>query len=330
MKVYILGAGASVHAGYPFATGLGTGLASWIENRLPLEHRYRLRLDQVTRAYGTLANFEGVLADLMMCLPGSPAAGLPSGVRPYLLSDLQEAMREYFDTIRTAPAPLYEQLAQGLRKGDLVVTFNYDLGIERELRTVGLWDIRSGYGFPINGAEETSPVEVLKLHGSTNWRALLFGGATGFGFASNSLGDRPVLFFRPDLDYLGYQNFSDPRCAHVDTAATVPAMIMPALPKQFYFATTFGREWEGFWNHLWQRAEQSLQEAEELVIIGYSMPAADERACALLLGTSKVIRLTICCANATKGLEQKFRDHGFNNIQHLTDPTFAGWLTHQA
>jgi hypothetical protein len=133
--------------------------------------------------------------------------------RPYLLSDLKEVIRDQFDVIRSAPSPLYDRLARVLRPGDAVITFNYDLGVERALRATGLWNVKSGYGFSIEDGETPSPVEVLKLHGSTNWRALLFGGMTGF-FAGdgNSLGSRPVLCFRPDLDYLGYPDFIDPRC----------------------------------------------------------------------------------------------------------------------
>ena len=180
---------------------MGKCLAAWI-NALPAEHQYRSCLEQIAELYGGLENFESILADLMTAAPGSRAASL--GVtRPYLLSDLKEALRDHFDSIRSAPAPLYDRLARVLRQGDLVITFNYDLGVERALRAAGLWDIRTGYGFSVEAAEQLSPVGVLKLHGSTNWRALLFGGMTGF-FAGggNSLGNRPVLFFRPDLEYL--------------------------------------------------------------------------------------------------------------------------------
>ncbi len=55
-------------------------------------------------------------------------------------------------------------------------------------------------------------------------------------------------------------------------------MIMPALPKAFYFQTTFGQEWNGFWNGLWQSAESVAESAGDLVVIGYSLPIADERA----------------------------------------------------
>ena len=240
MRVFVLGAGASLHAGYPLAAQMGNFLAAWI-NTLPPEHQYRSCLEQIAELYGGLENFESILADLMTAAPGSRAASL-GAARPYLLSDLKEALRDHFDSIRSAPAPLYDLLARVLRQGDVVITFNYDLGVERALRAAGLWDIRTGYGFSIEAAEQPSPVGVLKLHGSTNWRALLFGGRTGF-FAGggNSLGNRPVLFFRPDLEYLGYTDFVDPRCVRLDSAASLPAMIMPALPKTFHFATTYGQ-----------------------------------------------------------------------------------------
>jgi len=237
--------------------------------------------------------------------------------RPYLLSDLKEALRDHFDSIRSAPAPLYDRLARVLRQGDLVITFNYDLGVERALRGAGLWDIRTGYGFSVEAAEQPSLVGVLKLHGSTNWRALLFGGMTGF-FAGgeNSLGNRPVLFFRPDLEYLGYSDFVDPRFARLDSAASLPAMIMPALPKTFHFATAYGEEWKEFWDALWWRAERAIENADELVIIGYSLPIADERARAMLLGSANTaVSLSICCGKTSARLEQEFRASGFTNIQ---------------
>lgn len=327
MRVFVLGAGASLHAGYPLAAAMGNCLAAWIDT-LPPEHQYRSCLEQIAELYGGLENFESILADLMTAAPGSRAASL--GVtRPYLLSDLKEALRDHFDFIRSAPAPLYDKLARVLRQGDLVITFNYDLGVERALRAAEMWNIRTGYGFSIEGGEP-SPAEVLKLHGSTNWRALLFGGMTGF-FAGdgNSLGNRPVLFFRPDLEYLGYGDFVDPRCAHLDSAASLPAIIMPALPKTFHFATTYGEEWKGFWDALWWRAERAIENADELAVIGYSLPIADERARAMLLESeNKAVRLSICCGKTSASLEQEFRAQGFTNIQTGT-PTFEGFLTHE-
>jgi hypothetical protein len=309
---------------------MGNCLRAWTET-LPPEHKYRSCLEQVSRLYGGLEGFETILADLMTAAPGSRAADLRV-TWPNLLDDLiKEALRDHFDSIRSAPAPLYDKLARVLRQGDVVITFNYDLGVERALSAAGLWDIRTGYGFSIVAAEPKSLVEVLKLHGSTNWRALLFGGKRGFfAVGGNALGDRPVLFFRPDLEYLGYGDFVDPRCAGLDSAGSLPAMIMPALPKTFHFATNFGEEWKEFWNDLWSRAEQAIGNADELALIGYSLPSEDTRARAMLLGSAnKAVRLSICCGNATASLDQEFREYKFTNIQTGTH-TFEDFLTREA
>jgi len=222
MRVFVLGAGASRHAGYPLAADLGNSLSTWI-NTLSPELQHRFCLEQIIEAYGTLDDFETVLADLMTSAPGSRAETLGTR-RPHLLENLKEAIREYFDTIRSTPAPLYDCLARILRHGDKIITFNYDLGVERALHMAGLWNVECGYGFSIKEGTEPSPVEVLKLHGSTSWRALAFGGRTGFFVADlNSLGDRPVLYFRPDLEYLGYPDFVDPLCSGLHRAVCLPA-----------------------------------------------------------------------------------------------------------
>ena len=105
---------------------------------------------------------------------------------------------------------------------------------------------------------------------------------------------------------------------------------MPALPKTFYFQTTFGEEWKGFWNGLWWRAERAISSADELVVIGYSLPTADERARAMLLRTkNKTARLTVCCANGTGSIEREFRDNGFTNIE-TGAPTFDDFLAREA
>jgi hypothetical protein len=104
-------------------------------------------------------------------------------------------------------------------------------------------------------------------------------------------------------------------------------MIMPTLKKRFFHETTFGKEWEPFWNALWSQAKDALRQADEIVLIGYSMPAADERARELLFASpDKHVRVTICCHTASSGIAQEFRDHGFTNIHEPTNPMFEGWI----
>jgi hypothetical protein len=314
-RVVVLGAGASYHARYPLAAAMGHCLAAWI-NTLPADSEHHWCLQEITRTYGALDDFETILADLVTCPAGSKADGLGTS-RPYVLNGLKEAIRDHFATIRSAPTLLYDRLAALLQPGDAVITFNYDLGIERALSMASKWNVSTGYGFTIGRTPKASSVGVLKLHGSINWRALLFDGITSGMFAGtgNSLGKRPVLSFKPDLEYLGAPNFVDPLCAGLTTVCTLPALIMPALPKQFFFKTTYGQEWKAFWDYLWDGAEHLVQSADEVVIIGYSLPVLDERARSLLLNpANKNAKLYVYCRADTNGIEQLFRDQGFNNV----------------
>ena len=326
VTTYVLGAGASLHAGYPLASALGSTLARWAERNTPKGHDYRARLAQLINQYSPLDDFEAIMTELLECPLGSKASTFPSSERANLIANIQEAIRECFDTIRAHPMCLYDRLAQDhIHEGDTIITFNYDLGVERALRSAGHWEIDDGYGFRIKNTQQSSAVPVLKLHGSTNWRGLLFGGSPGFGVACDSLGSRPVLFFRPDLEYLGYQEFKDPLCGHLSGVATISALIMPSLNKTFHHQTTFGNEWEPFWDHLWQHAKNALEAADDIVIIGYSLPCADKRARELLLRTTnKTVALTICCGRTSAAIGEAFRNNKFTNIK--TVPTFEDWL----
>src|SRR5262249_30688248 len=111
-------------------------------------------------------------------------------------------------------AELYDRFAaEVLIPGDAVITFNYDVALDRALKRSGKWTIRDGYGFEIERlALEPSTCTLLKLHGSTNWRGELFGGMEGFGqWNGPSLGERPVID-PAEFGYLGYDGMSDARC----------------------------------------------------------------------------------------------------------------------
>ena len=147
---------------------------------------------------------------------------------------LGEALREWFREIHLNPAHAYSQFADTVvQPGDVVLTFNYDDSLERELKRAGKWDVSHGYGFPLGTDERTSEVLVVKLHGSINWLALIFGGmTTGFSQVSSnlSLGRHPVIH-KADLEYLGYTNFS----GHTyPGGGALPSLILPARTKSFF------------------------------------------------------------------------------------------------
>src|SRR5579872_5292513 len=67
MTAYILGAGASAHAGYPLASRLLQALSDWLDSADESEHWVgagRNRILQVRETFGSLDDFEGILGKL--------------------------------------------------------------------------------------------------------------------------------------------------------------------------------------------------------------------------------------------------------------------------
>jgi hypothetical protein len=129
----------------------------------------------------------------------------------------------------------------------------------------------------------------------------------------------PVIFAR-DLQLLGYENIVDPRVGEsgmgVDNSAT---FILPNPHKRFY--------WEDFWEPLWKAASESLREAREIFIHGYSMPTADSRARDLLLGNiAKSAAIHVHCRSASHRIATEFLDHGFTRVAAYPTIGFEDWV----
>jgi hypothetical protein len=296
----------------------------------PAHGEYRIHIDQLDELYSGLGNLEDILTDLDECSPGSRAATLQGPVRGNILGDLRSSIREFFNDLREKPAPLYARLArERIQPGDVIITFDYDAACERQLKQGGLWEIGDGYGFSLGlSAIPPTQAKVLKLHGSTNWWGLIFRGSRGFGAASDVLGPRPTIFFRPDLEFLGYSgDFRDPACAGIDSAAGHLAIIMPTRRKRFFEQTPFGREWEPFWEDLWRQAESALQSSRKIVIIGYGMADADEKARELLLEKSnRNAQIEIVCGERSSLIRNEFTARGFQQIMTFGEGHFEHYL----
>jgi hypothetical protein len=233
----------------------------------------------------------------------------------------------YFNAIRFQPAELYDKFAsEVLNPGDAIITFNYDVALDRALKRSGKWTIRDGYGFEIERlALEHSVCMLLKLHGSTNWRGELFGGMEGFGqWNGPSLGERPVVD-RAELEYLGYDGMSDERCHN--GRVRIESLIMPTANKRFYKQTSLGLEWLEFWDSLWRQAEYALRMSDEIYIVGYSLPEYDTRARGLLVkGIQADARINVCCHAATRGVVQSLKQLGLLNAASCKATTFEDFL----
>ena len=329
---YVMGAGASKDAGYPLARAMGSDLFGWMEKHKP-NGDFHAAATALKKMFGLGDDIEVLLTKIDEFLSRATAEQwqarerLANHYKPALI----EALRQWFIEIRQRPADSYEQFAEGIvQDGDSIISFNYDVALDRQLKRAGLWKLGDGYGFEVEGFETGSQVVLLKLHGSINWLASLFGGVTSGPFAvqrDRAMGDRPV-FCELEIDFLGYENEADCKFPRGGTAGLVP-LILPTACKKFYFETNLGRQWEGFWNSLWNRAANALAGSRRIVICGYSLLPVDKRACELLLtNKSTSCRIEVCCGNDSESIVQRLQAAGHD--AHTTDKQYFGeWVQHQ-
>jgi hypothetical protein len=178
MTVYVLGAGASKHVGYPLASTMGTEILSWMSSH----ERYQDTVDSIREIFGESPNIEDMVTELDKIITSLEGAKeledrLKRSFAAQIRAKLGEVLPQWFSEIHTNPASAYLQFAEGIvQPGDIVITFNYDDSLDRELKRVGKWDVSRGYGFQIGESQQASPVLILKLHGSMNWLVSIFGG----------------------------------------------------------------------------------------------------------------------------------------------------------
>ncbi len=325
MRVFVFGAGASVHAGYPLAKALGRTLVEWAD-RVTKKSVWWVSSRELEGMPGFPDDFEELISHLEAQSTTEAAD---------LRGRLKSTLSGFFRSIQDHTAPLYCDFSTLVTPGDVVITFNYDAAVERELKVADLWEIGNGYGFEVDCQLPRSRTLVLKLHGSANWLDLVFDGLRGFACfdpSEGSLGTRPV-FVDPDLAYLGYPVLRDPRLRNgpQERGAVGPSIILPGRNKQFYYSTSVNdREREAFWDDLWNQAGLALHEASEIVLIGYSMPLADSRARELLLqcGNRKA-ETWICSRGESNRIAGEFQKAGFERVR--TDAKdFERWLRYAA
>jgi len=328
--VYIFGAGASKHVGYPLIADMGREWLEWMA-AYPAG-RYRGSVDLLKEAFGAAPNIEDVITELESSIDSlADSEVLEHRLRRTLLGNtcgqLSESLREWFRELHLKPAAAYAYFAgEVVHPGDVIITFNYDDSLERELRRTGKWDLSQGYGFSLGKTEQSSPILVLKLHGSINWLASIFGGSTSGAAqvgSDLSLGQHPVIH-KADTEYLGYSNF----LGHTyPGGGAIVSLILPGRNKEFLYRTSFGIEWKPFFDWLWSQAEETLKQAGKLVICGYSLLPVDKRACDMILNNpSKSAKVDIVCGSQGKRIADDFRKAGYSDVSLDATGYFEEWV----
>jgi hypothetical protein len=326
---YVFGAGASRDVGYPLASDMGDGLLDFMLNSQ--NTLIRASGELLVDTFGKSSNIEDLMTELQSRIASLKDSQAPADrVQRMRLGRssgfLGAALREWFREIHTRPSPSYEMFADKIAKaGDVIITFNYDDSLDRQLKRVEKWDISRGYGFPLGPTDESSDVLILKLHGSINWLVSILDGATGGTFVVNpesTLGNHPVIH-QTDLEFLGYEQFSG---LTYQSGGAFPCLILPGREKEFFYDTSLGREYSAFWDHLWSQAAEAVKRSSSIVLCGYSLLPVDQRACELLLEQPrKETRIEIVSGSQTDRIANDFKGAGFSNVQAFKDGYFENW-----
>ncbi|TWJ25240.1 SIR2-like protein [Micromonospora endolithica] len=155
-----------------------------------------------------------------------------------------------------------------------IITFNYDLLVERALNELGrlgtlgdLYPLPLTTRFPagssafLSSGPPTQPVpRLLKLHGSTNWR---FGGSTAPVTEELYLTENRAVW-----DPASASPRSDAPREAFRFAHKIPLIIPPTGAKGGWYANLALRA-------QWRHAAEEIRRCEQLVVIGYSFPATD-------------------------------------------------------
>jgi hypothetical protein len=300
--VFILGAGASKEAGGPLMDEFldvshdiwKLGKAEEVDSSYKLVFRARAALQSVhSKSQLDFNNIESVFGALEMAktlkkFPGlSPDEIDPSikAIKTLIAHTLEQTIR--FTVLRYTDKPpriqsprpygtfvdLLKKLKQTVQpaQGSAILTFNYDIAIDHALYMYGPG---CNYGF----GKSNEGIPLLKLHGSLNWAEALDQAvvprpineiaASVESWLKNEL--ELSSQFRPTSeDELRFvtvpvKNFLKSKSSENVTAE--PVLVPPTWNKTDSHRSL---------STVWSRAAAELSEAENIIVMGYSMPHSD-------------------------------------------------------
>lgn len=201
---------------------------------------------------------------------------------------------------RPYPAWLKRLVISWCAEGATVVTFNYDLLIERITTELGMthsWadlyrmpladrstSFRSG-GMFARATPPGSVLRMLKLHGSTNW---------GYAGMNTTTGDA-IYLMESDMRWSGPQRIRRPLPRHEGLYDDLKPMIVPPTgTKNLYYSSSGLRA-------QWRKAREALRNASSVTLVGYSFPATDLAARHFFAGNVPKVPITVVDRNPHVG-----------------------------
>lgn len=281
-KVYVIGAGFSraFNPSSPLQIDDYENVAL-VTKFLHLPHALALLEDERRNHRNGLINIEKLMSRTDELMPYDYARGAADEFTFLFIELKQRLLNRIRQTraISETRAEINEFARHCLAESATCITFNYDDLLDEALYQVSNsdprlpWDPTTGYGFTCHSSIQLvrrssdsvplqSRMQVLKLHGSINWRPKL-------GSPEPHSLDSVVHH----EDWLS--GFDNPKFLNVTDVEqhmeSMPVIIPPILSKSGPISQPILRL-------VWRHAFQQLIEADEVIFIGYSLPANDSAA----------------------------------------------------
>jgi len=285
--VFVTGAGASKEAGVPL-------MADFLEVADHLWRREgsidaRQHFEAVFNAIGALQlvyskaqlnlnNIETVFsafetASFLGILPGSPSAQLEQligSLKTVIVRTIESTMLFQFRNHRIHASESYASFARLISQliNDAnpaqqvsIITFNYDIGLDFALHQNGI-----PFTYGMNGQRDPHQVSLLKLHGSLNWaycptckQVIPWDLANYFRTHSINPITEPTTIAVP----IGSQLHE---FKHEHDIEKTSVIVPPTINK---------RDYQYDLQNVWRLAAKELAEAENIFVLGYSLPETD-------------------------------------------------------
>ncbi|MCH8305565.1 MAG: hypothetical protein IIB94_10615 [Candidatus Marinimicrobia bacterium] len=289
--VFILGAGASKEAGAPL---MNEFLESAIDVNKQLSDNQKkehfknvisnftnLEKNSSTKSYLNIENIEimyGALemAELLGYFPSEAEVDiskLKTSLTVFITTTLEKTIKLSYSNGQLKPPPAYSKLVKLITKINhvsgknkcSVLTFNYDLCLDYALK----FNVIS-YDYFLDEGIKNNTVPLLKLHGSLNWikceecgtiHSLNVGNGVSQLHSDYKEGD----YFNLNITKI-LQGARAQSCCEKYRFSGLPLIIPPTWSKSLY---------HGNLKNVWSRAAKELADAENIYIIGYSLPESD-------------------------------------------------------
>jgi len=289
--VFILGAGASAKAGVPLMNNfLDKARTLWKEGKINKEDEEHFKnvfrgISSLQRIHSKsqldINNLESVFATFEMAnrlnkMPGFEKEEIPAlvkSMRTLIVVTIEKSLKFPVSNGNLKVPEPYEQFASLLKKLKSkaipsqeisILTFNYDLATDHALQSHNLG---CDYCLPNSMKSEADRIKLLKLHGSLNW------GITQehenirpwelkeFLSTKNYLSHNKYGLLTPGSEFKSYKN------DNLDLEYKDEPVIIPPTWNKSSFHSDLEK--------VWTEAASQLEQAENLFVIGFSLPETD-------------------------------------------------------